>query len=89
MATGFKNSDYILATTLTDRIAKLKLFIKEVTDCVNDPHSQTIDGLSYSREQLYKMVKDLKEELKELESADGSNKMRNVTFLRPRLGRCM
>lgn len=81
--TGFTYSDYILLDDVSERLTRLKLHVKEVTDLLVAPLSQNIETLGYTRESLTLYLKDLKEELEKLRVAAGDNAQESVTFLSP------
>lgn len=83
----FVNADYLLKTTQAEKISSLKLLIVEVTNLLNSPTSQQIDGLGYSRESLGLFRKDLLTELQLLEASVPNYSRNNVTFLKARCGK--
>ncbi len=62
-------ADWILESTSSAKTAKLKQHIVEVSQALADPTSQTVDGLSYTKQGLRDYLNDLKKELGDMSTA--------------------
>lgn len=74
------NSDYITTTTATEKLAKLRLHVREVADALANPKAHNIDGMGFTMPELQVYLSSLKTELNELEQRLGVGINKPMSF---------